>query len=164
MTLLKTRTERDCFTIVTARKRSLGQGNIFRSVCQEFCPHGGGGRAWLQLGMCGCLGGGEGQHVWLPGGMCGCQGACMVAGGCMVVGVCMVAGGHAWLQGVACMVARGHVWLGERAWLWGACVVAGGVHRIRQDTVNERAVRILLECMLVLNCAEFVYFNPSYCF
>ena len=28
--------------IFTARKRSLGQGNIFRSVCQEFCPHGGG--------------------------------------------------------------------------------------------------------------------------
>ena len=27
----------------TARKRSLGQGNIFRSVCQEFCPWGG---AW----------------------------------------------------------------------------------------------------------------------
>ena len=25
----------------TARKRSLGQGNIFRSVCQEFCPQGG---------------------------------------------------------------------------------------------------------------------------
>ena len=24
----------------TARKRSLGQGNIFRSVCQEFCPGG----------------------------------------------------------------------------------------------------------------------------
>ena len=28
-----------CF--ITARKRSLGQGNIFRSVCQEFCPQGG---------------------------------------------------------------------------------------------------------------------------
>ena len=28
--------------IITARKRSLGQGNIFRSVCQEFCPPGGG--------------------------------------------------------------------------------------------------------------------------
>ena len=27
--------------LVTARKRSLGQGNIFRSVCQEFCPQGG---------------------------------------------------------------------------------------------------------------------------
>ena len=25
----------------TARKRSLGQGNIFRSVCQEFCSWGG---------------------------------------------------------------------------------------------------------------------------
>ena len=30
-------------TIVTARKGSLGQGNIFRSVCQSlFCPRGGG--------------------------------------------------------------------------------------------------------------------------
>ena len=27
-------------SLVTARKRSLGQGNIFRSVCQEFCPQG----------------------------------------------------------------------------------------------------------------------------
>ena len=27
--------------IFTARKRSLGQGNIFRSLCQEFCSQGG---------------------------------------------------------------------------------------------------------------------------
>ena len=27
-------------TFVTTRKRSLGQGNIFRSVCQEFYPWG----------------------------------------------------------------------------------------------------------------------------
>ena len=27
---------------ITARKRSLGQGNIFSSMCQEFCPQGGG--------------------------------------------------------------------------------------------------------------------------
>ena len=27
--------------LFTARKRSLGQGNIFTSVCQEFCPQGG---------------------------------------------------------------------------------------------------------------------------
>ena len=27
--------------LVTARKRSLGQGNIFSSVCQEFCSLGG---------------------------------------------------------------------------------------------------------------------------
>ena len=26
--------------IFTARKRSLGQGNIFSSMCQEFCPQG----------------------------------------------------------------------------------------------------------------------------
>ena len=28
-------------TIITTRKRSLGQGNIFTSVCQEFCSQGG---------------------------------------------------------------------------------------------------------------------------
>ena len=27
--------------IITAHKRTLRQGNIFRSVCQEFCPRGG---------------------------------------------------------------------------------------------------------------------------
>ena len=26
---------------ITTHKRSLGQGNIFRSVCQEFCSQGG---------------------------------------------------------------------------------------------------------------------------
>ena len=56
----------------------------------------------------------------------------MVAGG-----ACMVAGGMRGCRG-ACMVARGHAWL------------LGGVHRIRQDTVNEWAVRILLECILIL--------------
>ena len=56
--------------------------NIFRSVCQEFCPQGeacvAGGHAW-QGGMCSrgaCVAGG---HVW-QGGMCG-RGAC-VAEGC----------------------------------------------------------------------------------
>ena len=66
-------------------------------------------------------------------------GACVVAPG----GACVVAlGGHAWL-------------------LWGACVVAlGGMHGCSggeqawdttryRDTINERAVRILLECILV---------------
>ena len=65
----------------------------------------------------------------------------MVApGGTYVVvprGACMVApGGHAWLLwGGACMVApRGHAWDTMR---YG-------------DTVNEQAVHILLECILVL--------------
>ena len=32
---------------------------------------------------------------------------------------------------------------------WGVYVVGGRVCEIRRDTVNERAVRILLECILV---------------
>ena len=42
------------FTItffITARKRSLGQGNIFRSVCQEFCPQWGRGSASVHTGI-----------------------------------------------------------------------------------------------------------------
>ena len=38
----------------------------------------------------------------------------------------------------------------------GACV-AGGMRGIRRDTVNERAVRILLECILLVTnvfCCE----------
>ena len=90
--------------------------------------------------MHGCRGG----HVWLPGGayvvamggMCGCQGVCMVVGG--------GCGGHAWLQG-ACVVAGG-----------------GGVHGIRRDTINERAVRILLECILVRLCNNMmIYFQKG---
>ena len=46
---------------------------------------------------------------------------------------------------------RGFCWGGMRGFCWGACVVfaRGGMHRIRRDMVNERAVRILLECILV---------------
>ena len=84
----------------------------------------------------------------------------------------MVAGGHVWLWGGACVVAggmrgsRGHAWLqGGIVVVGGACVVAGDMHGsgghawwwgggmcgIQRDTVNERAVRILLECILVHN-------------
>ena len=66
-------------------------------------------------------------HAWLPGGMCGCQGACVVMWGvCMVVGGMCGSGGHAW-------------------WL------EGGMRGIQRDTVNKQAVRILLECILVLS-------------
>ena len=91
--------------------------------CQGVCMAARGWGMHGCRGMCGCWGG----HAWMPEGMCGCQGVCMVARG----GVCGC-GGHAWLWRGACVV------------------VGGGVHRIRQDTVNERAVRILLECILVL--------------
>ena len=42
------------------------------------------------------------------------------------------------------MVARGACMVAG-----GACMVVGGIHRIRRDTVNERTVHILLECILV---------------
>ena len=51
---------------------------------------------------------------------------------------------RAW-QG-ACM-AVGHTWQGEGCAWQGACMP----QQILRDTVNERAVRILLECILVLN-------------
>ena len=90
-----------------------------------------GGHAWLLVG-----------HPWLLGGMHGCRGVCMVVGG-----HAWLPGGHAWLLGG--VHGRGHAWLlGGCAWL------QGGMHRIQRDTVNERAVRILLECILVLKVSK----------
>ena len=63
-------------------------------------------------------------------------GACMLPGGHASGGHACFPGGVRGCRG-ACLVAGGHVWL------------QGGVHGIGQDTVNERAVRILLECILV---------------
>ena len=75
--------------------------------------------------------------------------------------------GHAWFYLGACMVLfGGHVWFYSGcAWFYsGVCVVLFGGHawfylgghawffqffQIQSDTVNERAVRILLECILV---------------
>ena len=144
------------WSIFTARKRSLGQGNIFIPVCHSVR----GGACVVALGgMHGC-----------SGGMCGCTGgACVVLfGGCMrgffIQGACMVlfggcvwfysggmhdfiqGGGHAWFYSRgACMVLfGGHAWfyLGGHAWFF-------QFFQIQWDTVNERAVRILLECILV---------------
>ena len=92
----------------------LGQGNIFRSVCQQFCR---GGRAWFYLG---------GRAWFYSGGMRGfIRGACMVlfGGACVVLfgGACVV------LFGGACVVLFGGV--GGRAWFYsggGACVVLFG--------------------------------------
>ena len=117
----------------------LGQGNIFRSVCQQFCPQGGMHGCWrvcvvLFGGLCMVLFGGHvwfylggvhgfiqgGMHGFMWGGMCG-----------FIWGVCMVLfGGHAWFY------SGGHVWFFQFFW-------------IQWDTVNERAVCILLECILV---------------
>ena len=70
--------------IFTARKRSLGQGNIFIGVCQEFCSRGGGvsGAGGVSDGP---LGGSS------RGGVC--------SGGCLVPeGICS-RGGGGWVPG-----------------------------------------------------------------
>ena len=115
---------------------------------------------FLQVSVC-PRGGGD---VWLPG-------VCMVAGGhAWLPGACVV-GGHVWRGGPAWW--RGHAWQRGACVAkgvhgkWGmhgkeVCMTKGGmhgkggyvwqrgcVHGIRWDTINERAVRILLECILV---------------
>ena len=97
----------------------LGQGNIFRSVCQEFCPQGVGvhGRGGMHV---------AGGHVWQghvwQGGMYG-RGACVAGGHVWQGGVhgrgACVAGGYAWW---GCL-AGGHVW-------WGACMAGGHAWQI----------------------------------
>ena len=106
----------------------LGQGNIFRSVCQQFCPWGGmrgcpGGRAWFLFGggMRGFIGGAC-MVLFSGGGMRGFiqWGACVVlfrghAWFLFSRGVCMVlfsGGMHGFIQRGACMVLFG-----------GACMV-----------------------------------------
>ena len=95
------------------------------------------GGAWLLWGACVVAPGGAcmvapvgvrdcswgGMHGFFPGGMHGFSwGAFMV-----------FPGGHSWLSG-------GHAWFFSRR----------GMCRIRRDTVNERAVCNLLECILVI--------------
>ena len=70
------------FFLITARKRSLGQGNIFRSVCQEFCSRGGIpglGGAWSWEGA--WSGGVPGPGGAGPGGVPVPKGGCLVWGG-----------------------------------------------------------------------------------
>ena len=94
---------------ITARKRSLGQGKIFRSVCQEFCSQGE------------CL-------VWGgPGGVSG-PGGCLVLGGACSGGVPGPGG---------CL-------------LWGVPAPRGCAWWRSPGRLLPRAVRILLECILVL--------------
>ena len=74
------------------------------------------------------------------------RGACMVARG----GVCVVAlGGCGCCQGVRCCSGGCVVALGGHAWL----LQGGHVWDTTRygDTINERAVHILLECILVRN-------------
>ena len=128
--------------IITARKRSLGQGNTFTPVC-HFVHRGA---CMVAQGVCGCSGGRGacmvlfGGHAWFYlGGVCGfIWGACVVLfRGCMVLfgrhawfywGVCMVLfGGCTWfyLGGMHDFIWGGvHGFSGGHAWFfWGACML-----------------------------------------
>ena len=134
------------YSIITARKRS------FTGVCLSTGAYMAGRRAWQ--GVCMAGGGMHGRGCAWQGGMHG-RGAC-VAGGqsrmdcmhgrvvCVVGGMC--GRGHAW-QWMVCMAGCVH----GRGCLWQRRSVHG-THtplQILRNTVNERAVRILLECILV---------------
>ena len=82
----------------TARKRSLGQGNIFRSLCLEFCLLGGcffPGKCFLSggasLGGASCWGvlppRGRGASSWgvLPLGVLPLGGCFLPGGGCFLL-------------------------------------------------------------------------------
>ena len=61
--------------LITARKRSLGQGNIFTSMCQEFCSQG-------RCAIPACIAGG------IPACLAaGLQGGCLLLGGGLLLGV-----------------------------------------------------------------------------
>ena len=126
-------------------------------------------------GMHGCSMGG--MHGCSQGGMHGCsRGACVFAPGghvwLLLKGACMVAPGggmHGCSRGAGdmCGCSQGVCGCsqGVCGCFQGVCVVAagGGMHGCSQggmrgdttrygDTINERAVRILLQCILVSNC------------
>ena len=108
------------------------------------CPQGGGA----------CVAGGV-HGGGMVQGVCAWWGVCMAGGACMV-GVCVLQGGmhgrgHVWLGGVHGGVhSGGHVWQGEACMARGHAWQGGHVWQILRDTVNERSVCILPECILVL--------------
>ena len=98
--------------LITARKRSLGQGNIFIDVCQEFCS--------------------QGRSV--PGGVC--SRGVSAPGGCLLPGV-----GDVYSQGWGVSDPGG--------WGVGGVCSGGVVPGGHPQRILLRAVRILLECILV---------------
>ena len=129
-------------------------------MCQEFCLQWGG----MHAQWCACPGG---VHAWgacVAGGMHGWE-VCMPGGHAWLGGVCVPRGVHGWgacmALGDMCAWGRMCNWgacmAGGHAWPWGVCM-AGGMpctppaqyHKIW--LVNERVVRILLECILVIKC------------
>ena len=125
----------------------LGQGNIFRSMCQEFCTQGGG---------CG------------RGGMCG-RGVCMAEGACMAGGCAWQGEGHAW-RGGACMAG----WVCDGGCMCGGGTMHGrgrACHPHTPDTTRYgQSMRgrcasnwnaFLSVTIITLRCISFVFIHIS---
>ena len=137
---------------ITVRKRSLGQGNIFIGVCQEFCSRDG---VYSLGGVCS-----GGRGVSGPWG-CLLLGGCLLCGvsapgGCLLLGVsatggCLLQGDVCYwgclLLGGVCSQGEGVSALGDGFCSQGVCLVETPPGRILLWTV-----RILLECILVYLC------------
>ena len=123
---------------------NLGQGNVFTGVCDS-----------VNRGEAFVVGGG--RCVWFGGCVWFFWGACMVFSGV-----------HGFFRGCAWFfLGRGvHVFFGGTWFFLGGVVFLGGcacffggaymvlcgdMHRIHRDMVNEQAVCILLECILVIH-------------
>ena len=171
-TLIREYISRETYIIITARKRSLRRLCFYRclsvhtgGVCMVLFGEGGvcgfiGGHAWFYLGgVCGFIWGEVcvvlfGGHArFYLGGVHG-----FIWGACMVL-----FGGHTWFY-----LGGMHGFIGGHAWFYlgGVCgFIWGGMHgffqffQIQWDTVNERAVRILLEYILV--CIK-LFSSPFY--
>ena len=157
-----------------------GGGHVWQGACMtgHMCGRGVHGREAMHGRGSGCVWWGAcmvGGCVW-QGAMCSggrghlWQRACVTGGVCGTGGC--IAGGHVW-QGVvhgrgcawqgACMAKGGHVWQGGMhgmgAWPEGMCGMHVPPQQILHDTVNERAVHILLECILVIQ--DFAMSNSA---
>ena len=120
--------------MITALKRSLEQGNIFSSVCHLLSTERrGGGRGWVP----------SMHHRSHDQGVC-------IQGGSASRGVSIWGGLHLGGLPPEGSASRG-------AYIQGVLHPGGSASRglgispyqILQDTVNERGVRNLLECILV---------------
>ena len=136
--------------VFTTRKRSLGQGNIFIGVCQEFCSQGGGpGLGGLLLGG-GCSWGGA---WWRPPGWLPLWTVCILLECILVTPVC-----HSVILGDLC--PGGGVSVQE-----GICsgCLCPGVSLSRRSLSGrppygkERAVRIPLECILLVIVVNLLF-------
>ena len=135
------------------------EGYVFTGVCHSFCSQGGGVACVVLFGGACMVSFGGGVRGFIQGGMHG-----FIWGGMrgFIWGVCMVLfGGCAWFYSGG---MHGFIWGACMVLFGGACMVLFGgcawffqFFRIQWDTVNERAVRILLECILVSFAFTFWY-------